>query len=265
MPVILQPIPGQPGLFRETLGELGATRYGGTQTFKRTRRRSLESLEATRYGGTQTFVRAQHPLNGVTEITQEATVIGRGADIVVTQEPNLTGELQVAYTTYVVVWDKMFSKDFLDSIFATHLAGIGFKTSPSEVVTSPIAMSWEVVSSIGGVPLKQNKWQARLAVGPKELLGKIFNVVDGTPTPQDNKDLPTAVQKYTFIAYPSSNKINTQTLIDTTFDVHAKLSVVEPLSQTFSFLNIQKKPFNWLLWLGVLGAGAAGALAYRYR
>jgi hypothetical protein len=257
----LKPIPGQPGLYRMTEDEgLGATRYGGTQTFVRTRRAALNGLEtlstldATRYGGTQTFQRTTRrtALGDLSAALPEISVVAK-VPIKFGQEEIKPGAVAgIAFELFIFVTQQAISQAALDDLYRPAFAQLGYDVSSSTLSTDALTWGWKKDG---------DSWEAVVTQGPDKVLGQDgFKIVYQAPVAADMAGLPKVVEHYTLTIRPRDGVL-TQPKIDalraatTSAQVALLKNVLGAGAVQFITTKGVAGVFNIGLWLGLIGAG----------
>lgn len=264
-------------------GTLGATRYGGTQTFARTR---AHALEAIRYGGTQTFTRTRAhaleaydpgiPLAKKSTELQEERILG-SAGVPVRYGTVGVGMVPgVLLTLYVFTQSNILTSQVLDASFRNMFAQLGYDVSASLVSIQKIGFKWQSV---------QGEWEAVLVSGPPQIQGaKGFLTTDSAPTAQVTAKLPTQVEIYQLVARPKDLTVTPEDLKTLSVALLQTSARVEDnagrrtttafdisLPMLFPFVAVQgvepPKPAepesNAGIWLGLLSVGWAALLAMK--
>lgn len=254
MVMLIKPIQGQPGLFRTEADGLGATRYGGTQTFSRSRARALADLNAVRYGGTQTFVRSSsHALASLgftpseNEAIAEDRVAGLGVKIVAYLPPQLT----VSQTT-------------LDSLVRPALTQLGFDVSSPEFALTPITWSWKKDGDV---------WTAVIASGPAAFIGQEGAMAIGqSPTAADLADSPNAIAQFSISLRPKDGLVSQADIdvvkqsLNNARTAWKKAVPGSTFEMNVSIKSLLPEPSYWWAWaLGAIGIVAGVAATQENR
>lgn len=148
---------------------LGAVRYGGTQTFSRSRSRTLDAFTPIDVAAN---VKPRFRYGQV----QPDQVVGVFLDV------------------YTFVRDQTVPQQALDQVFRTMFAQLGYDVGTSQLTFEAITFEWKVVDG---------NWEAVVSKGPADVVGaQGFLVLFDAPQKADNNKLPNQVEVYRLIARP---------------------------------------------------------------